>query len=180
MEVNFFPSIYLIKFLYSLGILAGAIILSALIKKTIDFAFHSVKRHASGVHLISKTRTIRALLKNICDGIFIVVALLIALSNYGIDIRPILAGAGIVGLALSLGSQTLVKDFLAGFFIIVEDQFNIGDRVKIGLLEGTVDKITLRLTVLRDQSGNLIYIPNSQILTVIKYTDTTVQPIVKS
>lgn len=161
---------YLTKMVYALGLLLGAIIISTVVKKTIDFTFHSFKRHAAGSHLVTKTRTIRILLKNISDGFFILIAVLIILSNYGIDIRPILAGAGILGLALSFGSQTLVKDFLAGFFIIIEDQFNVGDKVKIGTFEGVVDRITLRLTVLRDDAGNLIYIPNSQILTVIRYT----------
>ncbi len=171
MILSYLTSGEVVRFFYALAVFVAGLILSTLIKKFIDLAFHSFKKHASGGHLISKTRTIRSLLKNISDGVFIIVALLIILSNYGIDIRPILAGAGIVGLALSLGSQTLVKDFLAGFFIIIEDQFNIGDKVKIGIHEGTVDKITLRLTILRDSSGNLIYIPNSQILTVIKYKE---------
>ena len=74
-------------------------------------------------------------------------------------------------LYLSFGAQTLVKDIIAGFFIIAENQFNIGDKIQIGKLEGEVNKMTLRLTVLKDKNGNLIYIPNSQITTVIKLSE---------
>ncbi len=120
-------------------------------------------------YLVSKTKTIRALLKNVIDAVLFLMALLIILAQWGVNIAPILTGAGILGLAFSFGSQTLVKDLIAGFFIIVEDQFNIGDKIKIDKYEGTVDKITLRLTVLKDKDENTVYIPNSQVINVIRY-----------
>ena len=73
-------------------------------------------------------------------------------------------------MVVSLGSQSLVKDIVSGFFIISDNEFNVGDRVKIANYEGEVDKITLRTTILRDEKGNLIYIPNSQITTIVRYT----------
>jgi small conductance mechanosensitive channel len=105
---------------------------------------------------------------NLIDVALFGVTILIILSHWKIDIAPILTGAGIFGLAISFGSQTLVKDIISGFFIISESQYNIGDRVKIGTYEGRVYKVTLRLTVLKDDEGNKIYIPNSTITTVTR------------
>ncbi len=96
-------------------------------------------------------------------------ALLIILDKIGVNILPFLTGAGIIGLAISFGSQTLVKDIISGIFIIVEDQFNVGDYVKIGSFEGKVKKITLKATHLEDSDKNKIIIPNSQINSVLIY-----------
>ena len=161
-----FSEFYVGNAFFTAGVLFANLVVTILIKKFIDVIFQGVKRRNLSPHLVSKTRTLRGLLKNVIDVVFLVISILIIMSKWGVDIRPVLAGAGIVGLALSFGSQTLVKDILAGFFIILEDQFNIGDHVKIGDFEGTVEKITLRLTVLRDKDGNLIYLPNSQITNV--------------
>ncbi|MDO8497816.1 MAG: mechanosensitive ion channel [bacterium] len=161
---------FLRKIVFSLGVLIGIFVVSFFIKRAIDITFGRVKRRLTSDSTIAKTRTLRHLLKNIVDfGVFITGILLI-LSNWDIDIMPILTGAGILGLAVSFGSQTLIKDLISGFFIILEDQFNLGDEVKIGTFEGRVERITLRLTVLRDKGGNLIYIPNSQINSVIRYS----------
>ncbi len=160
---------YLGKSLFTTGVLFIGLIVSMIIKKLLDIIFQGVKSRRLSPHFVSKSRTLRGLLKNVIDVVFLIISILIILSYWGVDIRPVLAGAGILGLAISFGSQTLVKDLLAGFFIILEDQFNIGDRVKINDFEGTVDRITLRLTVLRDKEGNLIYLPNSQITNVKRF-----------
>lgn len=91
------------------------------------------------------------------------IILLMILSLFGIDIRPILAGAGVVGLAVGFGAQSLVKDFVSGLFILVENQYGIGDEVKIGSFEGKVARITMRSTVLRNKEGNTYYISNGLI-----------------
>lgn len=88
----------------------------------------------------------------------------------GINIGPLLASAGIAGLAVGFGAQTLVKDVINGFFILAENQFDLGDIVKIGPVQGTVEKITLRRTVLRDADGTVHNIPNSQIAIVSNMT----------
>jgi small conductance mechanosensitive channel len=118
--------------------------------------------------VLARTRTIRSLLKNLIDAVLLLITLLIILSSWGVNIIPILTGAGVLGLAFSFGAQTLVKDIIAGFFIILEDQFDVGDTVEIAKIEGEVYKMTLRVTVLKDKKENLIYIPNSQITTVKK------------
>jgi small conductance mechanosensitive channel len=86
---------------------------------------------------------------------------------FGVDIRPILAGAGVIGLAIGFGAQSLVKDFVSGLFILIENQYDIGDKVKIGSSEGNVIRITMRSTVLRDEEGKTYYISNGSIKDVI-------------
>jgi len=159
---------YLNRLFFSAGVLAVTLFITFFLKKSIDLVFAGVKRKVSDGYVLAKTRTIRSLLKNIIDAVLFLVAVLIILSHWGVNVAPILTGAGILGLAFSFGAQTLVKDLIAGFFIILENQFNIGDRIQIGKLEGEVYKMTLRMTVLKDRNDNLIYIPNSQITTVIK------------
>ncbi len=95
------------------------------------------------------------------------VILLMVLSVFGVDIRPILAGAGVIGLAIGFGAQSLVKDFVSGLFILVENQYGIGDKVKIGGLEGRVIRLTMRSTVLKDEEGKLYYMSNGSINNVI-------------
>jgi len=99
-----------------------------------------------------------------------VIVLLMILDVFGVDIRPILAGAGIIGLAVGFGAQSLVKDFVSGLFILIENQYGVGDKVKIGAFEGTVAKVTMRSTVLRDDEGAFYYIANGSINNVINYS----------
>jgi len=163
---------YLNRVVFSVGALIIAILVSSLLKKTLDLIFGSLNNRMGSSSILGRTRTIRSLLKNLIDTIFLLIGLLIVLSYWGVNILPILTGAGILGLAFSFGAQSLVKDIIAGFFIILEDQFNVGDRVIITKMEGEVYRMTLRLTVLKDNKGNLIYIPNSQITTVTKIKNT--------
>jgi moderate conductance mechanosensitive channel len=88
------------------------------------------------------------------------------LSEVGVDIAPIVASAGIIGVALGFGSQTLVKDFLSGIFMIFEDQYGVGDSVNLGEVSGTVEAVSLRVTRLRDVDGTVWYVRNGEILRV--------------
>jgi small conductance mechanosensitive channel len=92
------------------------------------------------------------------------------LKELGFDIGPVLAGAGIIGLAIGFGSQSLVKDIVSGFFLIMENQIRVGDVVKIGETAGLVEKITLRIVVLRDVEGVMHVIPNGEIKTLSNMT----------
>ena len=94
------------------------------------------------------------------------IASLLILGVLGINIGPLLASASVVGVALGFGAQTLVKDFLAGIFLIIEDQFGVGDVVDLGSAVGTVEEITLRVTRLRDLTGIVWYVRNGEILRV--------------
>ena len=95
-----------------------------------------------------------------------VVALMI-LGEIGLNLAPLLAGAGVVGVALGFGAQSLVRDFLAGFFILLENQFSVGDMVHIlavgGPVEGRVESVTLRMTAIRERDGTLSMIPNGNV-----------------
>ena len=88
---------------------------------------------------------------------------MVALGELGLDLGPLIAGAGIVGLAIGFGAQSLVSDFIAGIFIIIEDQYGVGDIVDVGAASGTVEKVTLRTTTLRDIDGALWVVPNGEI-----------------
>jgi small conductance mechanosensitive channel len=88
------------------------------------------------------------------------------LSEIGVNIAPIIASAGILGIALGFGAQSLVKDFLSGVFMIFEDQYGVGDVVDVGEAIGTVEAVTLRVTRLRDLNGTVWYVPNGEILRV--------------
>ena len=97
-------------------------------------------------------------------NVFIVLlVILMILHELGINITPILASAGVVGLAFSLGSQTIIKDYLAGIINLTENNFSIGDVITVGSLTGTVENISLRATYLRDIEGKLIVIPNGDV-----------------
>jgi moderate conductance mechanosensitive channel len=98
------------------------------------------------------------------------VAGLMIVREFGVDIAPILAGAGVAGLAIGFGAQSLVKDFFSGFFLLIEDQVRVGDVVRAAGQEGQVERVTLRTTVLRDLSGALHVIPNGEIATVSNLT----------
>ncbi|HDH31372.1 MAG TPA: mechanosensitive ion channel [Candidatus Wolfebacteria bacterium] len=96
-----------------------------------------------------------------------VIILLMVLGLFGVDITPILAGAGIIGLAVGFGAQSLVKDFVSGLFILIENQYSVGDRVKIGSSEGKVVKISMRSTILRDDEEKTYYFSNGSINNVV-------------
>ena len=102
-------------------------------------------------------------------GILIVAAITV-MGEFGIEIGPIIAAAGIVGLAVGFGAQSLVQDVISGFFILAEDQIRVGDVVQIADKGGLVEKITLRMVVLRDLAGNVHYVRNGQIQVVTNMT----------
>jgi small-conductance mechanosensitive channel len=105
-------------------------------------------------------------------GVFVIVffALMQILSIFGVDMKPLLASAGIAGLAIGFGAQTLVKDVINGFFILLENQYDLGDMVRVAGVKGTVEDMTMRRTVLRDADGTVHIIPNSEIKIVSNMT----------
>jgi small-conductance mechanosensitive channel len=107
-----------------------------------------------------------SLFKSVVTGLIVAIFTTMMLSEVGVDIAPIIASAGIVGLALGFGAQSLVKDFLSGVFMIIEDQYGVGDEVDLGEAIGTVEAVTLRVTRVRDVNGTVWYVPNGQIVRV--------------
>lgn len=92
------------------------------------------------------------------------------LGSIGIDMRPVLAGIGVVGLGISLAAQNIIRAYINGFIILVEDQYNVGDWIQVGSYQGTVEHFTLRATRIRDIEGSLIIMPNDTVQTVVNYT----------
>ena len=114
-------------------------------------------------------QTIAQLLRSVGRVVIVAIAILLTL-NIFIDIGPVLAGAGILGLAVSFGAQSLVKDVISGFFILFENQFAIGDVIEVAGKSGTVEKMTLRVVVLRDVYGVMHVVPNGEIKVVSNKT----------
>jgi moderate conductance mechanosensitive channel len=110
--------------------------------------------------------TLSRVLKSVTTIIIISTGILISLSAIGVDLIPLLAGAGIIGLAISFAAQSVVKDAINGFLILIEDQYAVGDVISIGNAAGLVENLNLRITQLRDSEGKLITIPNSAIIVV--------------
>jgi small conductance mechanosensitive channel len=115
--------------------------------------------------------TIAQLLKSLGRVVIVGVAILLSL-NVFVNIGPLLAGAGILGLAVSFGAQSLVKDVIAGFFFLLEGQFAVGDVIEVAGRSGVVERMTLRVVMLRDANGVVHMIPNGQITTVSNMTRT--------
>jgi small conductance mechanosensitive channel len=114
----------------------------------------------------SELRTLAAILRATAYGIISFIVLINVLSLLGIDTKTLLASAGVVGVGIGLGAQSLFKDMLNGIFILVEGQYNVGDLVTIASVTGTVEDLSLRITKVRDGNGTLYFIPNSQVATV--------------
>jgi small conductance mechanosensitive channel len=129
---------------------------------SINQVFLGIARRARTARRASQLRTLGPVLVGVVNSALVVVAVMMALSEVGVQIGPLLAGAGIVGLAVGFGAQTLVKDFLTGIFLIVEDTVSVGDAVKIGDVGGTVEEMSLRTIKLRDFDGTLHVFPYSE------------------
>lgn len=113
-----------------------------------------------------RAHTIGAVLGSIASFVIFGVAFMMILGEFGINIAPILASAGVLGLAIGFGAQSLVQDFLSGLFLMIEDQFGVGDVVDVGDAVGTVEAMTMRTTKIRDLDGNLWHVRNGEIMRV--------------
>ncbi|MGN7762563.1 mechanosensitive ion channel family protein [Paenibacillus sp. 22594] len=139
------------------------------VSKVID---RSMERETRGKLLGDNRRfsTVGGLLKNVVTFICNFVMIMLVLSEFHFNLGPLLAGAGVVGLAIGFGAQSLVKDVITGFFIIFEDQFAVGDVIQTGTYKGTVEMIGLRTTRLLSSTGEVHIIPNGTIINVTNYS----------
>lgn len=134
-----------------------------------------------------RAQTVGRLVKNVATYAINFIVILLVLGEFRIDLTPLLAGAGVAGLAIGFGAQSLVKDVISGFFVLMEDQFAVGDVVRIGNVTGKVEMIGLRSTRLRSWTGEVHIIPNGSIGQVTNYSvsntlaivDVTVPPEVR-
>src|SRR5205807_7469520 len=108
-----------------------------------------------------QVRTLASVINSVAVVVIVFVAGLMTLAQLGLHLEPLLASAGIAGLAVGFGAQTLVHDVINGFFILIENIYDIGDVVKIASVQGTVEQMSLRKTVLRDETGAVHSVPNS-------------------
>ncbi len=117
-----------------------------------------------------RARTLTRVIRSTALVTIVIVTGLMILLELGLDITPLIAGAGVVGVALGLGAQSLISDIIGGFFILLEDQFAVGDAIQVGNIGGGVEKMTLRATFLRDLKGTLHVVPNGEIRIVSNRT----------
>ena len=117
-----------------------------------------------------RARTLVSLLRSVGRAVIAVITLFTVLGALGLNLGPLLAGAGVVGLAVSFGAQSLVKDVISGLFILLENQFGVGDVVRLEGVSGVVERMTLRVVMLRDTHGVLHIVPNGQIKMVSNLT----------
>jgi small conductance mechanosensitive channel len=129
-------------------------------------ARRTFSRGLSGERRAQRTRAIGSLLKSISSFLIVSIAVVLILAELGIDIAPLLASAGIAGVALAFGAQNLVRDFLAGIFMTLEDQFGVGDSVDLGPATGTVVAVGLRTTTVRASDGTIWHVRNGEVLRV--------------
>ncbi len=129
----------------------------------------AVLAEASGLaheRYVARTQTLGAVLRSVVTVAVTAVAALTIMATVGIPLAPLLASAGVGGVALGFGAQSLVKDFLSGVFMIVEDQYGVGDTIDTGSAIGVVEDITLRVTRIRDATGVIWYIRNGEIVRI--------------
>jgi small conductance mechanosensitive channel len=135
---------------------------------------HTLREHAPSVLIptngnarsASRAKTIGSVLRSLSTAIVYTIAAVTVLGELGINLGPLVASAGIAGVAIGFGAQSLVKDFLAGLFMLAEDQYGVGDIIDVGEAKGTVEAVGLRTTRLRDVEGTVWHVPNGQITRV--------------
>jgi small conductance mechanosensitive channel len=127
---------------------------------------HVAEQHAAEPGRVSQVKTLSGVIHATGLAIIGLIAGLQILDAFGVNLAPLLASAGVAGVAIGLAAQNIVRDMLNGMLILIEDQFSVGDTVRLAGLAGTVEAMTLRKTTVRDSDGTLYIIPNSQITTV--------------
>jgi moderate conductance mechanosensitive channel len=158
-----------ISFLYIMIILLASRIVLRLANRA--FEHMMLVREKSVLKIdVRRTKTIGRLIRNIVTYTVNFITILLILSQIGLKLGPLLAGAGVVGLAIGFGAQSLVKDVITGFFIIFEDQFGVGDVIQTNNVKGTVEEIGLRITRIRSWTGEVHVIPNGSITQVTNFS----------
>jgi moderate conductance mechanosensitive channel len=173
-----------------LGLVLGALVIRWLLHRVIDRVAHRAAEGVSAPRMparfrrghepanklvsgpptsarrVQRAQTMASLLKSISTSVIFTIVAIMAISELGYDVAPLIASAGIIGLALGFGAQSLVTDFLSGIFMIIEDQYGVGDAVDLGEAIGTVEAVGLRVTRLRDVEGTVWYVRNGEIMRV--------------
>lgn len=151
-------------------IIAIALIVRALIGKALGIAHTRLRARMSGVEERKRIDTLDRIFGYIASVVIAVITIMVVLAELGISIAPFLATAGVVGIAISFGAQSLVKDYFTGFVMLIENQIRQGDFVEVASKSGTVEEVTLRYVRLRDGEGTVHFVPNSSITTVSNHS----------
>lgn len=162
-----------------IGLFVVRLVLLVFIRRVVTSVTSGVKKRAGAedtkaldasplarARIVQRARTIGLVLSNLITAGLLISAVIAILSELGVAIGALAAGAGILGAALGFGAQSLVRDFISGLFIVVEDQFGVGDFVDLGSATGVVESIGLRVTQVRDLEGTVWYVRNGEILRV--------------
>jgi moderate conductance mechanosensitive channel len=159
--INYFKE-HIVEILWIMTLFfLGKVLLRMMVKQFVKLSDDGDDSHESAKE--KRAKTLGQIVRSIGNVFIYSILLFMILNLSGIDIRPILASAGIIGLAVGFGAQSLVKDLVSGLFILLENQYGIGDKVKIGSFVGNVIKITMRSTVLMDDDKKVYYISNGLI-----------------
>ena len=153
------------KLPHLLVVAAIAFLLNRLLRLVTHRMIRVAERRAAGPGRISQVKTLAGIIRTTGLAIIWVITALQFLAALGVNLAPLLASAGVAGIAIGLAAQNIVKDVLNGILILIEDQFNVGDTVRLAGVAGIVEAMTLRNTTVRDPDGTLYIIPNSQIAT---------------
>src|SRR5699024_964026 len=159
-------------FLRIVAIIILAFVFKYLGNKVIEAVFKNRTNMPIRIMTSRREQTLKNLLSNMLSYIIVFIVIMMILDTFHIPIKTMLAGAGVAGIAIGFGAQSLVKDVIAGFFIIFEDQFSVGDYIETGEIEGDVEVIGLRNTKLRSYFGQQYVIPNGKIDIVTNYSVT--------
>jgi moderate conductance mechanosensitive channel len=143
-----------------------ALILARLLSLVTSNVIRIAERHGAGIARVSQVKTLAGVVRTTALTVIGAIVGMQFLAAVGVNLAPLLAGAGIAGVAIGLAAQNIVKDVLNGSLILIEDQFNVGDVITVAGLTGTVETMTLRKTTVRGGDGTLYVVPNSQITTV--------------
>lgn len=151
------------KLIKSIVTLIGGLVVSVLLHGFLGLFLRTLSHRSRLAAYQQRLETLKTLLNSVISFVVFFVVLLMIVANFGFNITPLLTGAGIVGLAVSLSAQTVIKDVIAGALLIMENQYNVGDKIQIGDIKGTVRQVNLRTTVIKGEDGGLTFIPNSEI-----------------
>ncbi len=155
-----------LKLPHLMVIVAIAFVLNRLLRAISYRMIHVAEEHASSPARIGQVKTLAGVIRTTGLAVIGLIAGLQILDTVGVNLAPLLASAGVAGIAIGLAAQNIVKDVLNGILLLVEDQFNVGDQVHAAGVAGAVEGMTLRKTTIRDADGTLYIVPNSQITTV--------------
>jgi small conductance mechanosensitive channel len=167
-----YAQVFLNSFLLGLLHIFEILLIGLIVLRLVDTALKRVWDKVVSQNILGRSRveqrteTLRHIVGSVGRIVIWGAALLMIIHEFGVDTGPLLTGAGILGLAVGFGAQSLVKDVIAGFFILLEDQYAVGDSVRIGEHDGTVEYMSLRTTILRNFEGHIHVIPNGTVSSV--------------